>query len=296
MPDVIMNTPATFELILAAEVRLNLPPLFYVDLLKQGDDWTFIVKFNSLFEGFLSKLVEYALSSPQTHKLATPLLAARFNPQKERYEPTEYAYWDESYKQCMKLANELALFPNPYIIFTEQLYHIRKACVHDLKCIASPLKQYISDLDIARRSELEQSIAFALPNISEAEFAKYAAMVPCPFDTSDDPRGARVRLDMEQFFRKCRENFISNAPRTSIWFAGAITLGHLSTELYKARDHTRDVQCLDAALQDIHQDRKVLEFKRKFSENYPVIPSEDISKRLCLMLALEEMLLPDHHY
>jgi hypothetical protein len=50
-----------FETSLLAELRLGLPPLFYYRLVEIKDDWGFVLKLHSFFEGTLTSLIQHKL-------------------------------------------------------------------------------------------------------------------------------------------------------------------------------------------------------------------------------------------
>ena len=67
IPSPLCKTPAkartsvidagNFDLILLAEHRLGLPPLFYFKVMDIKDDWAFILKLHALFEGAVHRLL-----------------------------------------------------------------------------------------------------------------------------------------------------------------------------------------------------------------------------------------------
>jgi hypothetical protein len=61
-----MIDAGSFNLILLAEHRLGIPPLFYFKLIEIKDHWAFVLKLHALFEGTIQRLLEEKQNLSQT--------------------------------------------------------------------------------------------------------------------------------------------------------------------------------------------------------------------------------------
>jgi hypothetical protein len=56
-----MEIPSTFEGVLLAELNIGIPPASVIKLMKERDDWSFILKLHAIFECALTRLLEKRL-------------------------------------------------------------------------------------------------------------------------------------------------------------------------------------------------------------------------------------------
>ena len=246
----------TFETILLAELRVGLPPLFYTGLLDVADDWSFILKLHSFFEGTLTKLLEEKLKAGiGLHESVTPR---------------------DSFVSRVHLAERLSVIEPDYRAFLLALNRLRNDITHNIQFIDFELAEYVDDLSDSdfRRTAVALCAGFknikadALPALLEASAGSHVSVTDRELglrlrDALQKERKVRPARDL----RTVREFFWHQNPKLSLWYAGVWTLDLLSL-------HSLFEDCCktgfrltesdaEAKLQDLLLDDNVLAYKRK---------------------------------
>lgn len=225
-------------MILLAEQRLRLPPLFYLKLVDIEDDWAFILKLHALFEGAVYRVLVDKASQVAPAEL----------PVSER----------DSFYTKVETAARLILPDEQidgYVPAREYLLalnRVRNRVTHDLRFINLNLHDYIASLSEVEFQKAARSLAISFPDEPVDEV--------CRGILKDKPPRHRITTVREFMF-----NF---AGKVAIWEAGGRVLTLLSVCLHLQPDGNswaRDPR-MDAALQDLLHDPAVLEWVRKASK------------------------------
>ena len=252
----------TIETILLAELRVGLPPLFYTRLLDITDDWAFVLKLHSFFEGTLTKLLQEKLALRRSHEIMTPR---------------------DTFVSRVHLAERLDLIEPDYRAFLLSLNRLRNDITHNIRFIDFDLRQYVdslSDSDFRRtayalcagfkNTPMDDIVAKRIDEdlkrnqrISEETFDPAIREVVAGFLPASNPR---PEIKRRRVIRTVREYFWQLSPKTSLWNAGVSTLDLLSLHFHFEELPTggfRSEPDLDAKIQDLLLDPAVLKYKRR---------------------------------
>ena len=221
----------TFETALLAELRLGLPPTFYFRLIEIEDDWAFVLKMHSFFEGALTQLLREKLRlRPHVREGLTPR---------------------DSFTSRIHLASRMNLLEPDYSGFLLGLNRLRNDITHNIRFIAFDFRSYVDGLSDTEFRRTAVTLCAGFKNVPSNTFP---AMRP--------PKNARPRE-----CRTVRELFWHLNPKLSIWNAGVWTLDLISLHLHI--ENSRIAAVLEpgtaAKLQDLMHDPTVLAFQRKHS-------------------------------
>jgi len=230
----------TFETILLVELRLGLPPLFCWRLAEIKDDWAFILKFHSLFEGVLTKLLE--------EKLALRKIT------------NEHLTIYDSFYSRVQLAERLKLIEPDYKNYLLSLNHLRNSVIHNIQFINLRLKDYFDSLDERdfrkaarglgagwKNTPLENSPSNFVSTLNKLLGNKKPKYIP----------------------KTARELFMYVSPKATIWNSGVYALDLLSLHFH--HEITGNLILpepeIEAKLQDLLLDPVVIAFKKKVGKD-----------------------------
>jgi hypothetical protein len=231
----------TFERILLAELRLGLPPVFYWNLIEVKDDWAFVLKLHSLFEGALHKLIEQKLESRK-------IIQERLS----RY---------DSFVSRVQLAERLNLLEPDYKNYLLSLNRIRNEITHNIQFINLRLPRYFDSLSDKEFRNISRGLGAGWKNmpLEEAPAHYVSALKKLLVDkkTRHTPKTAR-------------ELFMCISPKATIWNSGVYAL-----ELISLHFHFEIVggsitpePDIEAKLQDLLLDPEVISFERKWAKQF----------------------------
>jgi hypothetical protein len=231
-----MSLAATeFETALLAELRLGLPPTFYYRLLEIEDDWAFVLKVHSFFEGALTQLLQEKLRlRPNVRESLTPR---------------------DSFTSRVYLASRMNLMEPDYRGFLLGLNRLRNDITHNIRFIAFEFRSYVDSLSDAEFRRNAVTLCAGLKNVS-------VDAIP----TLQVPKHARSRQ-----CRTVREMFWHLSPKLSIWDAGVWTLDLIALHFHFEEIGATPIAEPDteAKLQDLLHDPAVLEYRRRHSALWP---------------------------
>jgi hypothetical protein len=254
----------TFETIVLAELRIGLPPLFYTRLLDITDDWAFVLKLHSFFEGTLTKLLHEKLALPANrHETMTPR---------------------DSFVSRVHLAERLGVMEPDYRAFLLALNRLRNDITHNVRFIAFELRGYVDALSDTEFRRTARALCAGFKDIPVGDYvamlqkeqtekhSNHAGTRIAPADREMSSRFLAAfsgpgKAKRERLPRTVREFFWLSAPKPSIWYAGVWTLDmlslHLHSEGYPDVKAFRFDSDLEAKVQDILHDPAVLEYRHK---------------------------------
>lgn len=226
-----------FETVLLAELRLGLSPLFYNRLMENSDDWGFVLKFHSFFEGAITKLLEEKL---RTHKGTHESMTSR-----------------DSFVSRVLQADRLGLLEPDYRSFLIGLNRLRNDITHNLRFIEFDFRAYVdglSDKDF-RRTAAALCIGFKNAPVDDSWREVFHPQSKMP----------------NRSIRTGRELFWHLSPRATLWFSGVGMLDLISLQFLV--DFKGDIpqyeEGIEARLQDLLLDPAVIEFKRNYENLFP---------------------------
>ncbi len=190
------------EMELLAELRLGLPPLFYCRLVETQDDWGFVLKVHSFFEGTLTMVIQHKL---QLQKGMCESLTPR-----------------DSFVSRVHLANRLNILEPDFKAFLLGLNQLRNEITHNVRYLDFSLRSYVDGLSDAEFRRTAFSLCVGFKNVPLAE-------APASISALRRPASSR-------HLRTMREWFWDLHPRFSIWNAGVPTLDLLSLQLHFERE------------------------------------------------------------
>jgi hypothetical protein len=223
-----------FETVLLAELRLGLPPVFYWRLYEIEDDWAFILKLHSLFEGALTRLVKEKLTLRELRQESL----------------TPY----DSFFSRVQLADRLELLDPDYKNYFLALNHLRNDITHNIRHINLRLPAYFDSLaenDFRRATRglgagfknLPLDVAQLLKPLLELKKSKYTP-------------------------KTVRDLFMCLSPKFTIWHSGIYALDLISLHFHF--EIVGDSVCqeaeMEAKLQDLLLDPEVIAFKKKLAK------------------------------
>jgi hypothetical protein len=275
--------PSTFETILLAEQRLNLPTLTYYKLLNEENDWTFILRIHVLFEGVLQRVVKHVLQFPEGHAVAAPGVTGV-------HKHANIENWENAtYRAKLDLALKIQVLEPDYYVYLLELGRLRNRIVHNLNYFNFDLSEYTSRLSPEQWKRFNKAFGAGWKDIPAAPFFKNLATI-----TGKQPK-PRLVSNIEKMERNklsVRDVMVTGSPRASVWFAGIWTLGLLSLKLHYRIIDGRVVQDngMEPNLQDLLLDPEVLAFKKKAFQKVPNLKREQEDLILCWLPAFREQL------
>jgi hypothetical protein len=268
--------PSTFEMILLAEKRLELPTLSYYKLLNEENDWTFILRIHVLFEGVVQKAVKHVLQFPEVRKRANV----------ENWE-------NGTYRAKLDLALKIQALEPDYYIYLLELGRLRNRIVHNLNYFNFDLHEYTSNLSQEQWKRFNKAFGAGYKDVPAAPvFKNLVTSLAKITGKQSKPRLVSNIEKMERNKLSLRDVMVTGAPRASVWFAGIWTLDLLSLQLHYRMIDGRIVQDngMEPNLQDLVLDPEVLAFKKKtFQKVFKVKPEEE-DLVLCWLPAFREQL------
>ncbi|MGA2655996.1 MAG: hypothetical protein ABSH34_00615 [Verrucomicrobiota bacterium] len=222
-----------FEAMLLAELRVGLSPLFYLRLADIDDDWAFLLKVHSFFEGVITNLIHEKLRlRPNCSESASPR---------------------DSFISRMHLAERLGVLEPDYRAFLMGLNRLRNDITHNIRFIDFDLRRYVDSLS---DTEFRRTAAALCAGLKNGPASNFPAAHLMPVAKSTRPRQVNT----------VRELFWQSVPRFSIWLAGYMTLDLLSLHFHFEK--TSGVwqptdSDLNAKLQDLLLDPAVLKLQQK---------------------------------
>ena len=173
-----------FETSLLAELRLGIPPTFYFQLSEIKDDWAFVLKIHSFFEGALTQLLREKLRlRPHVREGLTP---------------------GDSFPTRVHLASRMKLMEPDYHGFLLGLNRLRNDITHNIRFIAFDFRSYVDSLSDSEFRRGAFNLCAGFKNVPSDAFPKL-----------EPPKNARPRD-----CRTVREVFWHLSPKLSIWNAG----------------------------------------------------------------------------
>jgi hypothetical protein len=224
-----------FEMALLAELRLGLPPTFYFRLVEIEDDWAFVLKMHSFFEGTLTHLLQEKLRlRTQVQESLTPR---------------------DSFVSRVHLASRMDLMEPDYRGFLLGLNRLRNEITHNIRFIAFDLQSYVDRLSDVEFRRTAVTLCAGFKNVPADPFLKHLSR-----------KNARPRQ-----CRTVREVFWHVSPKLSLWNAGVWTLDLISLHFHF--EWSGETPVLEgeteAKLQDLLHDPTVLEYRRRHSRLWP---------------------------
>lgn len=239
IPDLDGIKAGTFETALLAELRLGLPPLFYYRLQEVADDWTFVLKLHSLFEGALTQLLQEKL------RLRSHI--------RESLTPRD------SFTSRVHLASRMNLMEPDYRGFLLSLNRLRNDITHNIRFICFDIRSYVDSLSDSDCRRTAMTLSAGFKNLTLPDYRKIT------------PPKARQRD-----CRTVREVFWHLNPKFSIWNSGLWALDLISLHFHFEETGGNIIPEADIAakLQDLLHDPSVLEYRRTHKA---IWPSDDAS-------------------
>jgi hypothetical protein len=226
-----------FETILLAELRLGLPPVFCWRLYELEDDWAFVLKFHSLFEGTLAKLI------------AEKLVLRRVKHER----PTPY----DSFVSRVQLAERLKLIEPDYKNYLVSLNRLRNNITHNIRFINLRLQAYFDSLNDRDFRDASRELGAGFKNQS--------------LNTVPALKKILGKRTPEHTPTTVRELFMCISPKATIWHSGIYALDLLSLHFHfeETNDSIHEEPEIEAKLQDLLLDAEVIAYKRKFETDRP---------------------------
>lgn len=135
----------TEELVRELERKLRLPEKFALNILKEGDDWSFVIKLHSFLEAALTQLIIKALGKEELEDMIGEL---------EMIKKIEYT-------------KSLSLLSKEARRFIYMLSKIRNFFVHNIESISLNLLKYIKDLNSDQLRNFIKAMRFAIKETLE---------------------------------------------------------------------------------------------------------------------------------
>ena len=128
------------------EERLKIKKGFYVGLLLEKDDWSFIIKLHALVEAALSHLLAELIG----------LAVKDYLPDEKKPEGLEevFSWLELSNKRTGKVAfvKALDIFPKEHRRFIHSPSELRNQLVHDVRNVSFSFSEYLEGLDKEKRN------------------------------------------------------------------------------------------------------------------------------------------------
>ncbi|QBM17959.1 hypothetical protein MARI_20830 [Marinobacter sp. JH2] len=132
-------TPEALEVIQDLETRLALPKDFFISL-AGGDDWSFIIKLNALFEASATDLLCKRLRAPELEN--------------------SFAHLDFGNAKFGKvtLLRKLGCLDKQEVRFLKTLYELRNRVAHNVTDVSFRLKDYTASLDANQKNSFLDAV------------------------------------------------------------------------------------------------------------------------------------------
>ncbi len=220
----------TFETSLLAELRVGLPPLFYYRLIEITDDWAFVLKLHSFFEGTLTQLIREKL--------------------RLRSDCSESLTPRDSFVSRVHLAFRMGILEQDFRGFLLALNRLRNDITHNIRFIEFDLDKYVDALSESDFRRTAVTLCAGVKNL--------------PADSIPLPKQPARKSTRKRHCRTVREQLWYFLPKFSIWYAGLLTLDLLSLHFHFEKSGTTWISehDLQAKLQDLIHDPAVLAFQR----------------------------------
>jgi hypothetical protein len=221
-----------FETSLLAERRLGLPPLFYHRLQDINDDWGFVLKLHSFFEGVLRHCLSEKLARKRQLGLS---MTAR-----------------DSFISYVNLANRAGIMEPDREMYLLALNRLRNDVTHNITFIDFELRRFVQSL---RPSVFSRSAK-----------ALCTGVLDLPIDQIESTVASKIdRIQTNQRIATLREFLFVADPRLSIWFSGLLVVDLLALHsIFDTETLTLTDPTIEGSLQDIMHDPEVLEYRRRF--------------------------------
>ncbi|MGC2424486.1 MAG: hypothetical protein WA666_09060 [Nitrospirota bacterium] len=120
--------------------KLTGSSLFYTEMLKEDDDWSFVIKNHALIESALTYLLVNTLKQPQLQKI--------------------FSMINISDDRTGKIAfiKSLGLLPKNHITFIHALSTLRNQLVHDIHNVNFSFKEYFQELETKNKQGLKSNL------------------------------------------------------------------------------------------------------------------------------------------
>jgi hypothetical protein len=229
-----MPPPSQFEAILLAELNIGLPPTSFWRLLREPDDWSFILKLHAIFEGVLARVIEKRVADKTVD---------------------EYT----SFTRRVQLAFELPCLSGNkgegerYRSFLLDLNSLRNRFAHNASYICADLRTVLLSIPLRRQRDmlrnLNLTLAFNKPNLLLDRLS------PVLLKAQPDPEKTKKLRDV------CAKVF----PRIMLMTAAADALDLLSLARFieLGKDGKHYAEEFRPQLQDLLNDPAVIEFRRQ---------------------------------
>ena len=175
------------------EERLSIKKGFYIGLLIEKDDWSFVIKLHALIEAALSHLLAEIIT----------LSVKEYLPEEKQPTGLEevFSWLELSNKRTGKLAfvKALDIFPEEHRRFIRALSELRNDLVHNVKNINFSFSQYLSSLDTNQVNKFTQAFSY----------------------------GLRDRLILNEK-EVPREEWIKEEPKWAVWFSGLYCMSEIA--------------------------------------------------------------------
>lgn len=138
------------------EERLSIKKGFYVGLLVEKDDWSFLIKLHALIEAALSHLLAELIS----------LSVKKYLPDDKKPKGLEefFSWLELSNKRTGKVAfvKALDVFPKEHRRFISSLSELRNQLVHDIRNVSFKFSEYIQTLNPEQTDKFVQAFSYGL--------------------------------------------------------------------------------------------------------------------------------------
>ena len=241
-----MLNAGNFSLILLAEHRLGLPPLFYFKLMDIKDDWAFILKLHAVFEGTMNRLfAEKATQFEFTEAL-----------------PSDR---DSFYTKVDRAARLFFSDKPPAREYLLALNHLRNRITHDLRLIDISLRRDVASLSELGFQKAARSLAISFPEapLNAPECSEtFQKMISAMLEAK--PPGHRINT--------LREFYFNYVPKPAVWSGGGQVLSILSLCLHiQPCGNSLGIDPrVPAVLQDLSLDPAVLAYKKELSKEFGI--------------------------
>lgn len=273
---------STFELILAAEYRLSLPVLFYPKVLKNSNDWVFVLTLNAIFESISLKVAKHLFQvSRRFQNNAIPLV--------QKYDNiNSNLNWDNNYSLRLDLFNKTNIFDNKVFCFLNSLNQLRNELVHKIQNVDFSFREQGSTVDRnVINASREAALALGWLSVDKKMFFNILGRVLGQY--LPDPT---FMMDFSTNPEFQEQHLLNKSPRAAFWFAGATAIESLS-QLLNSKDIGGQLffdNSLDPNLQDMLLDPKVLRFKRLILGDNPHFAAEEQNEAVCIVLSVYELI------
>src|SRR6266496_1060873 len=221
-----MKPPTPFEAILLAELNLGLPPMSFYKLMKEPDDWSFVLKLHAILESALTRLLE-----------------------KRLHDDGFDAYTNFVGKAQLAFELQEVALDKEYQGFYFALNSLRNLFAHNAKYICADLRTVLLSIPHAKRRSVPQRLGLSFVEHGP-ERGLNRSTTPCDLD--------------EATLKSLRDNCVSLYPRYKLLMSAGNALVTLSLAYYiqLGKDGKFYAQEFRPQLQDLLNDPAVLDFRK----------------------------------